>query len=468
MVIKTKGVKMKFLRYILCIMVIFLVKIHEAQEYAPLKITVLGTGYVGLITGACFADFGHCVRCVDTQTHKIELLNNGVMPIYEPGLEHLVVKNVEQRRLYFSTDIDAALEWADCIFIAVGTPSLADGCADLTAVFKTIDMIIPHLNRYKIICVKSTVPIGTCQKIHDKLNAAGIKSEYFDVVSNPEFLREGSAIFDFMNPDRLIFGVTSDKAREYMQMIYKPLIDYDFVTLFTNLSSSETIKYASNAFLATKLSFINEIANLCDQTGADIFDVAHGVGLDKRIGSAFLKPGPGFGGSCFPKDCQALCKMGQTYKSSVLIVEAALRVNDQQKLKPFQKLQALMPELKGKTIGVLGLAFKNNTDDIRYSPAITLIELLRSHNVHIKAYDPAAMKEMTKVFDDLHYCASMYEAIENTDAVVVMTEWDEFKHIDLLKVRTLMRGNVIVDARNLLNTSELKAAGFEFAQIGRN
>lgn len=449
-------------------MVIFLCDRVKAQEADSLKITVLGTGYVGLITGACFADFGHCVRCVDTQVHKIELLNNNIMPIYEPGLEQLVYKNVEQKRLYFSTDIDAALEWADCIFIAVGTPSLTDGCADLSAVFKTIDMIIPHLNRYKIICVKSTVPIGTCQKIYNKVHEATISTEYFDVVSNPEFLREGSAIFDFMNPDRIVFGVTSEKAREYMLMIYKPLIDRDVVTLFTNLSSSETIKYASNAFLATKLSFINEIANLCDQTGADIFDVAQGVGLDKRIGGAFLKPGPGFGGSCFPKDCQALCKMGQAYDSSVLIVEAALRVNDLQKLKPFQKLRSLMPELTGKTIGVLGLAFKNNTDDIRYSPAITLIELLKSQNVHIKAYDPAAMDEMAKLFGDVTYCGSMYEAVTDTDAVIVITEWDEFKNINLLKMRALMKGNVVVDARNLLNLNELKSAGFIYAQIGRN
>lgn len=458
---------MKFFKYILCIMVIFLECSTNAQASDQLKITVLGTGYVGLITGACFADFGHCVRCVDTQTHKIELLNNNIMPIYEPGLEQLVYKNVEQKRLYFSTDIDAALEWADCIFIAVGTPSMADGCADLSAVFKTINMIIPHLNRYKIICVKSTVPIGTCQKIHDLLHES-VSPDLFDVVSNPEFLREGSAIFDFMNPDRIVFGVTSDKAREYMQHIYKPLLDQNFPTLFTQLASSETIKYASNAFLATKLSFINEIANLCDQTGADIFDVAQGIGLDKRIGSAFLKPGPGFGGSCFPKDCQALCKMGQSYNSSVLIVEAALRVNDLQKLKPFQKLHALMPELTGKTIGILGLAFKNNTDDIRYSSAITLIELLQSHNVYIKAYDPAAMKEMAKHFNDISYCSSMYEAVKDVDAVVIITEWDEFKNLDLFRLRTLMKGNVIIDARNLLNPAELKKAGFVCAQIGRN
>lgn len=447
-------------------MAIILTQLSHCQE--PIKITVLGTGYVGLITGACFADFGHEVRCVDTQKHKIELLNNNIIPIFEPGLALLVSKNIESKRLFFSTDIEKAIEWADCIFIAVGTPSLADGCADLSGVYKAIDMIIPHLNQYKIICVKSTVPIGTCQTICNKLQAADISDEYYDVVSNPEFLREGSAIFDFMNPDRIVFGITNSRAQKYMEEIYKTLIERNFPTLFTQLASSEMIKYASNAFLATKLSFINEIANLCDQTEADIFDVSQGLGLDKRIGTAFLKPGPGFGGSCFPKDCQALCKMGQTYDSSVLIVEAALRVNDLQKRKPFQKLQKLMPELSGKTVGVLGLAFKNNTDDIRYSPAITLIELLQAHKVHIKAYDPVAMHEMAKLFTNIAYCPTMYDAAKDTDAIVIITEWDEFKALDLGALRQIMKGKIVIDARNLLNPKELQKLGFEFAQIGRN
>lgn len=458
---------MKYFKYILCIMVIFYCT-AKAQEDAPLKITVLGTGYVGLITGACFAEFGHIVRCVDTQSSKIEMLNNNIMPIYEPGLDQLVLKNVTAERLSFSTDIAGAIEWADCIFIAVGTPAHIDGCADLSAVYKAFDMIISHLNSYKIICMKSTVPIGTCQSLCKLLDDKGVSQELYDIVSNPEFLREGSAIFDFMNPDRLVFGVTSVQAQKLMERLYKPLFDQNVPALFTHLASSETIKYASNAFLATKLSFINEIANLCDKTGADIADVAKGLGLDKRVGSAFLKPGPGFGGSCFPKDCHALCKIGQIHSSPLFIVEAALQVNELQKQKPFEKLQNLLPDLSGKTIGVLGLAFKNNTDDIRYSPAITLIELLLAQGVIIKAYDPAAMKEMAKLFPEIHYCASLYEAATDVDAIVIMTEWDQFRTIDLADLRKVMKGNIIIDARNLLDPIQLKQNEFIYAQIGRN
>ncbi len=448
-------------------MVIFYCTIN-AEEQAPLKVTVLGTGYVGLITGACFAEFGHIVHCVDTQSSKIELLNNNIMPIYEPGLDQLVIGNVKAGRLSFSSDIAQAIEWADCIFIAVGTPAHIDGCADLTAVYKAFDMIISHLNSYKIICMKSTVPIGTCQSLCKMLDDKGISPELYDLVSNPEFLREGSAIYDFMNPDRLVFGVTSIHGQQYMERLYKLLIDQNVPALFTHLASAETIKYASNAFLATKLSFINEIANLCDKTGADIVDVAKGLGLDKRVGSAFLKPGPGFGGSCFPKDCHALCKIGQIYDSPVFIVEAALQVNELQKQKPFEKLQNLLPDLSGKTIGILGLAFKNNTDDIRYSPAITLIELLSKQGARIKAYDPAAMNEMAKLFPDIQYSTSLYEAATDADAIVIITEWDQFRTIDLRQLSTVMKGNIVVDARNLLDPAQLKQHEFVYAQIGRN
>ncbi len=432
-------------------------------------ITVLGTGYVGLITGACFAEFGHTVICADTDQRKIDLLNQGIIPIYEPGLEELVARNTQAQRVSFTTDINQAIEAADAIFIAVGTPMGADGCADLAAFKKAFSMIIPHLTRYKLICVKSTVPIGTCKILINELDDIYLDPQLYDIVSNPEFLREGSAIHDFMHPDRIIIGTHSPRARAIMEELYAPLLEAKTPCLFTSLLSSETIKYSSNAFLATKLSFINEIANLCDATGADITEVAYGMGLDKRIGPLFLKPGPGFGGSCFPKDCHALCELGTKAGVSLHLVEAALFTNEQQKRKPVEKLLHLMGgDITGKTIAVLGLAFKSNTDDIRYSPAITTIELLLEHDAFIKAYDPAAISNMRLLFPNITYENSLYDALAHADAAIIITEWDEFKTIDLVHAKKLMNKPVIVDARNLLDPAQLKKNNFIFSMMGRS
>ena len=449
----------------LFVMVIF-AGLFFINNYAS-QITLLGTGYVGLITGACLAEFGNTVICADTDNSKINLLNNGIMPIYEPGLKELVLRNVESGRLIFTTNISDAISTSDCVFIAVGTPMNENGCADLSALVNAFTMILPHLTRYKVICVKSTVPIGTGQQLVALLESHGIQKKMYDLVSNPEFLREGTAISDFMNPDRIVIGAYSENAREYMRFLYEPLLQKEVPCVFTTLSSAETIKYASNAFLATKLSFINEIANLCDQTGADILDVALGMGLDKRIGSAFLKPGPGFGGSCFPKDLHALEHMGNYFGVHLNTVSAALHTNEEQKKKPVTKLLNLCGSIAGKTISVLGLAFKSNTDDVRYSPAITTIEYLLENGARIKAFDPAAMPNMKKIFPDITYCNSAYESVSDADAIIIMTEWDEFKYLDVGLVAELVKSRVLVDSRNLLNKDELDKYHFNYSMMGR-
>ncbi len=431
-------------------------------------VTVIGTGYVGLITGVCFADFGHTVFCVDNDASKIEQLNNNHIPIYEPGLAPLVVKNVEAQRLYFTTDMASAIDKSDVIVIAVGTPMGQNGCADLSAIYQVFSSIADHLDTYKIVCIKSTVPIGTGNKMVQFLNELGVDQKNFDLVSNPEFLREGSAINDFMYPDRIVIGGSNQQAIEDMKNLYAPPLDAGVPCVCTSIISSETIKYASNAFLATKLSFINEIADVCDNSGADIDDVAKGMGLDKRIGNAFLRPGPGFGGSCFPKDCHELNNMGKSFGVTMHVVEAALRRNEEQKRKPFEKLSTLMHgELEGKSVALLGLAFKNNTDDIRYSPAITTIELLLKNGVNIQAFDPAAMHNMRKLFPRLCYTNSVYEALKGADAAIILTEWDEFKYIDLAQAALLMKQKIIVDARNILDPAQLRDHSFAYAMMGR-
>ena len=432
-------------------------------------ITVIGTGYVGLITGACLADLGHHVICTDIDKKKIDLLNSGIVPIYEPGLDLLISANVNAQRLMFTCNVEDAIEEADVIFIAVGTPMGDDGCANLTAFNAVFQTIISHLNDYKLICVKSTVPVGVCNALLEKLQEQEIDPRLYDIVSNPEFLREGSAIKDFMHPDRIIIGTNSENARICMKELYAPLINANIPCFFTSTSSAEMIKYSSNAFLATKLSFINEIANLCDCTGADIADVAYGMGLDSRISPHFLRPGPGFGGSCFPKDCAALCMVGYTRGCPLHVVETALAVNEQQKRKPVEKLEYLLGHsLQGKTIAVLGLAFKNNTDDIRCSPAITTIELLLEKGAVIKAYDPAAINNMLILFPDITYENSLYDALTDADAAIIMTEWEEFKSIDLVYAKKLMQSPVIVDSRNLLDPTLLKKYNFSFSLFGRS
>lgn len=466
---------MKFNQYLLVIFIIIqpfycnsTTRFTQNYRVSSHIITVIGTGYVGLITGACLADLGHTVICTDNDQKKIELLNSGIIPIYEPGLEQLVQTNVAAQRLIFTHDIDDAIERADAIFIAVGTPMRADGYADLSAFNSVFSKIIPHLDTYKLICIKSTVPIGVGNSLQKKLQELEIDPRCYDIVSNPEFLREGSAINDFMHPDRIIIGTTSENARICMKELYAPLINANVPSFFTTLTSSEMIKYSSNAFLATKLSFINEIANLCDCTGADIFDVAYGMGLDKRIGLAFLKPGPGWGGSCFPKDSMALCTVANKSGNPLHLVETALAVNEKQKRKPVEKLEQLLDhQIEGKTIAILGLAFKNNTDDIRYSPAITTIELLLEKGAYIKAYDPAAMQNMRTLFPHISYENSIYDALSLADAAIIITEWEEFKAIDLMHAKQIMKSPIIVDARNLLDPALLKKYNFSFALLGR-
>ncbi len=414
------------------------------------------------------AELKNPVTCVDSDEKKIDLLKNGVIPIYEPDLKELVETNNTQKRLSFTTDINKAIQEASVIFIAVGTPMAADGAADLTAVKKVAETIKDNLNDYKVIVIKSTVPIGTGSLVRSIIEDNVANKDKFDMVSNPEFLREGSAIGDFLKPDRIIVGAESPKALEVMRDVYKELIAKGVDFLETNILSAETIKYASNAFLAIKLSFINEMAQLADETGADVHMVARGMGLDDRIGRKFLQPGPGFGGSCFPKDCNALMHIAKKHNLDLKTVQAAIDVNDIQRKNVIKKLTKLMGEsLEGKTIAVLGLAFKANTDDIRESPALDVITMLLEKGALINAYDPIAIHNTSLVFPHINYFESPYEAVNNADAVIVMTEWDELKKLDLMRVHQLLKQKNLVDARNLYKPSELKALGFAFKNMGR-
>lgn len=441
------------------------------STHAAHKITIIGTGYVGLVTGAGLAQLGNQVTCVDIDMKKIEQLNNNIIPMYEAGLDKLVHQNRLAQRLTFNSNVDQAIQDADIIFIAVGTPMADDGSADLTAVRAVLKTIAQHIHTHKTIVTKSTVPIGTGSWIRSTLEKDyHVPSDMFELVSNPEFLREGTAVADFMYPDRLVIGTESDYGRATMHSIYQQLIDVDNVpVLWTNVVTAETIKYAANGFLALKLSFINEIANLCDATGADVQEVAHGMGLDKRIGSYFLQAGPGFGGSCFPKDSAALLHMAYEHNLPLLTVHASLHANDIQKQKPVEKLLKLMRhQLAGKTIAVLGLAFKANTDDIRYSPASVAIAMLLEHGADVRAYDPEAMDNMRIEFPELTYCNSAYEAVTHADAVLIITDWDEFKTLNIAKLGELMHHKVLVDARNIINERELEKNGFVFDFIGRS
>ena len=448
---------------------------HSTIAQTNKIITVVGTGYVGLVSGAGLAEFGNRVICVDIDSNKINRLRNGEIPIYEPGLKEIVDHNVDVGRLSFTDKVNESIADADVIFISVGTPMGDDGDADLSCIESVVKSIALHMNKHKIIVIKSTVPIGTGKKIRESLeHDYNIEPHMFSMISNPEFLREGSAVKDFLEPDRLIIGAESDEALSVMCHIYEPLFAKGIPHVLTDIQTSETIKYASNAFLATKLSFINEVANLCDKTDADALTVAYAMGLDHRISSQFLRPGPGFGGSCFPKDTQALIFMAQQHGITIHTVKAALEANKVQQQKPVNKLISLMKNkckldnIKGYTIAILGLAFKGNTDDIRYSPAITTIKMLLDQGAHIKAYDPAAMDNMRHVYPDITYCKSAYEAIENADAIIIMTEWNEFKQLDLARVSNLVKRKIIVDTRNLLNPSILKQLGFACDNIGQS
>lgn len=434
------------------------------------KIAIIGTGYVGLVTGVGLADFGNNVTCVDNDSSKIDLLKKGVIPIYEPGLEEYLKRNLEANRITFTTDIKSTIRDNDVIFIAVGTPSDNDGSADLSAVLDVAHEISKNIDRYKTIVIKSTVPVGTNKIIRELIiNESGF--EDFDVVSNPEFLREGKAIQDFTKPDRVVVGITSEKAKEIMEQIYRPLNIREVPFIFCSPQEAELVKYASNAFLAAKITFTNEIANLCEAFNADIHNVTKAVGMDGRIGSKFLHPGPGYGGSCFPKDTKALVKIGDKYGVEMLLTEHVIMCNEAQKLRMVEKLKKLMnvDTLKGKTIGVLGLAFKAETDDIRESPAIAILDKLLNEGAIIKAHDPKAIDQMKKIYKEnvVTYCASEYDAVANADALMILTEWNQYRGIDLIRIKNLMKGKYILDCRNILDPEAVKSFGFFYEGVGR-
>ncbi len=432
-----------------------------------MDIAVIGTGYVGLVTGAGLADFGNDVICVDVDEKKITALEEGNIPIYEPGLDKIVNRNVNEGRLQFSTDLREAIRSSRAIFIAVGTPPKPDGSADLRYVEEVARTIAQHMNGPKLVITKSTVPIGTGRMIEKILSKSGNKF-HASVLSNPEFLREGSAIEDFMKPDRVVIGASDKESIALMKEIYAPLHSLEIPFVVTNVESAELIKYASNGFLATKISFINEIAVLCELIGGDVQDVARGVGLDSRIGPKFLQAGPGFGGSCFPKDTSAVAGIARRYGYEFQIIEAVLRVNDNIKQRMVGKVtKALCGNVQGKTIGILGLAFKPETDDMRDSPTIPLIHGLQKQGATIRAYDPQAMDNAGKIFKNVTFCRDAYETAEGVDALVIATEWNEFRALKLERIRGLLKQPVIVDLRNVYDPQRMKSEGFTYVSVGR-
>jgi len=434
-----------------------------------MHIAVIGTGYVGLVSGACLADFGMKVTCVDIDKEKIKKLKKGEVPFYEPGLEELVKKNLKAERLFFTTELEEAVKNSLVIFICVGTPSKPDGSADLSQIKSVALSLAEVIDDYKVIVTKSTVPVGTNRWIKSLIDANKKSDAPVDVISNPEFLREGAAVEDFMHPDRVIIGGESSYAIAIIKDIYRPLYLAETPFIITNLETAELIKYASNAFLATKITFINEIANFCEKVGADVTVVAHGMGLDPRIGPKFLNPGPGFGGSCFPKDVKALLHQGKTFNSPFKVLEAVIEVNERQKLRAIEKLKELCGDLKGKTIAVLGLSFKPNTSDVRESPALTIIPELIKAGAKVKAYDPAAIEEFKKFVKEKNvtYASSPLECVKNADALLILTEWNEFRFLDLSQIKKLMKTPVLVDMRNIYEPSVLKNLGFKYSGIGR-
>jgi len=433
-----------------------------------MHIAVIGTGYVGLVTGACFADFGMRVTCVDKDEAKIASIKAGQMPIYEPGLDALVAKNVREGRLDFSTDLRSTVAQSLVVFLAVGTPPSGDGSADMSQIDEVAFEIAKALNGYKVIVTKSTVPVGAASRIKKIIEENRATASRFSVAANPEFLREGAAINDFMRPDRVVIGCTDEEAIAILKDIYRPLYLIETPFVITTAESAEMIKYASNAFLATKVSFINEIARLCELLGADVHDVAKGMGMDVRIGSKFLHPGPGFGGSCFPKDAKALVALGRSVNYDVRIVEAALFVNDQQRQSIIERVMRLVPQLEGKTIAILGLAFKPETDDIREAPALKIIEDLLNRGAKVRAYDPAAMETARRILAGIEYCEDEYEAARGSDVLVVVTEWNQFRRLDMPRLKEVMREPNIVDLRNIYEPETMRSEGFNYLGMGRN
>ncbi|AXI56638.1 UDP-glucose 6-dehydrogenase (plasmid) [Pseudoseohaeicola sp. NH-UV-7] len=434
-----------------------------------MKIAMIGTGYVGLVSGVCFSDFGHDVICVDKDPAKIEKLNKGVVPIYEPGLDELMAKNVSAGRLSFSTELAAAVDGADAIFIAVGTPTRrGDGHADLTFVMAAAQEIAQALTGYAVIVTKSTVPVGTNRQVKQVISAARPEAD-FDVASNPEFLREGAAIDDFMRPDRIVVGVENEKAADVMAQIYRPLYLREFPIMSTDLESAEMIKYAANAFLATKITFINEIAALCERTGADVKMVSKGMGLDNRIGNKFLHAGPGYGGSCFPKDTKALARIGQENAVPMQLTETVIKVNDEIKRRMTDKIMDLCGgSVNGKIIAVLGVTFKPNTDDMRDAPSLTIVPALVGSGAKVRVVDPQGRREGEALLPGVNWMEDAYKAAQNADALVLLTEWNEFRALDLKRLANRMENPIMADLRNIYSEKDAQQAGFVgYVSVGR-
>lgn len=433
-----------------------------------MNITILGTGYVGLVSGTCLSEFGFDVCCVDKDKDKINNLKNDIIPIYEPGLQNLVKKNKNSGRLSFSNDIDQNIKKADIVFIAVGTPSRrGDGHADLTYVYEAAEKIAKNLDGYTVIVNKSTVPVGTGAEVKNiikKINPDAL----FDVVSNPEFLREGNAIEDFMRPDRVVVGIETEKAKQLMSIIYKPLYLIETPILFTDLNTAELIKYSANAFLAVKISYINQMSDLCEKVGADVHDVAKGIGLDKRIGSKFLHPGPGYGGSCFPKDTLALVQTAKEYDSNLSIVETVVQYNKQRKSDMADKIiEAFNNNCQNKKISILGLSFKPETDDMRDSPSLDIIPILKEKGFDISVFDPVAMDEAKKILKNIEFSNNIEECLQDSDGLVILTEWNEFRGLSATRLKKVMKGNILIDLRNSLNPESFQKSGFNLIQLGR-
>ncbi len=437
-----------------------------------MNVCIIGAGYVGLVSGACFAEFGVQVVCADKDEQKIAALERGEIPIYEPGLEAIVQRNLREGRLSFTTDTGSAVGQALVVFIAVQTPNGADGSTDLGAVEAVARQIGRTMDGYKVVVTKSTVPVGTSYRvrtwIEEELAARGV-SHRFSVASNPEFLREGAAIADFMRPDRVVIGADDDEAIAILRDLYRPLYLIETPFVITNIPTSELTKYAANAFLATKISFINEMANYCEKIGGDVHAIARGIGLDKRIGSKFLHPGPGYGGSCFPKDTRSAAHFARQAGEGFEIIEAAIRVNERQRERMVEKIQhALGGEVQGRTLAVLGLSFKPETDDMRDAPSIGILRALQERGAVIRAFDPAAMANAEREIPGLVLCKSEYETCEDADALVLMTEWNQFRMLDLARIHSLLREPVLVDLRNVYDPAHMRRAGFRYASVGRS
>lgn len=432
-----------------------------------MRVTMIGSGYVGLVSGACFADFGHIVTCVDTDASKIEALNRGEIPIFEPGLDDLVAKNVREGRLSFTTELAGPVRGADAVFIAVGTPTRrGDGHADLSYVYQAARDVVAEIDGFTVIVTKSTVPVGTGDEVERIMRETRPDAD-FAVVSNPEFLREGAAIGDFKRPDRIVIGTDDERARKAMEELYRPLYLNAAPLLFTQRRTSEVIKYAANAYLATKITFINEMADLCEAVGANVQEVARGIGLDNRIGAKFLHAGPGFGGSCFPKDTLALMKTAQDLGSPLRIVETVVAVNDQRKRAMARKvIAACGGSVRGKRIAVLGLAFKPNTDDMREAPSLAIIAALQDGGAEIVAYDPESMEPAKALLSGVSFAADAYSCIDGADALVIVTEWDAFRALDLDRIKTSLRAPIVVDLRNIYRSDDMRRRGFTYSNVG--